>query len=86
MLFSKFGDKASDGETIKLSQSDKWFKQVKDYDKAVFDGLDWMGWDWALGTTWTILCLAHLWCYSLWLENKGTKYVKGKLAHNGKLS
>ena len=28
-LFSKFGDKASDGETIKLSQSDKWFKQVK---------------------------------------------------------
>ena len=28
VLFSKFGDKASDGETIKLSQSDKWFKQV----------------------------------------------------------
>ena len=28
VLFSKFGDKSSDGETIKLSQSDKWFKQV----------------------------------------------------------
>merc|ERR1719192_183424 len=28
VLFSKFGDKASDGETIKLSQSDKWFKQA----------------------------------------------------------
>ena len=83
VLFSKFGDKASDGETIKLSQSDKWFKQVKDYNNnAVFDGLDWM--EWALGRT--MLCLEHLWCYSLWLENKGTKYIKGKLAHNGKLS
>ena len=41
VLFSKFGDKASDGETIKLSQSDKWFKQVKDYYDGVFDGLDW---------------------------------------------
>ena len=36
VLFSKFGDKASDGETIKLSQSDKWFKQVKDYNNAVW--------------------------------------------------
>merc|ERR1712002_229249 len=27
-LFSKFGDKSSDGSTIKLSQSDKWFKQA----------------------------------------------------------
>merc|ERR1712141_428808 len=26
--FSKFGDKAADGATIKLSQSDKWFKQA----------------------------------------------------------
>ena len=26
--FAKFGDKAADGKTIKLSQSDKWFKQV----------------------------------------------------------
>merc|ERR1711982_130506 len=27
-LFSRFGDKSSDGTTIKLSQSDKWFKQA----------------------------------------------------------
>jgi hypothetical protein len=27
--FSKFGDKNADGKTIKLSQSDKWFKQAK---------------------------------------------------------
>jgi len=27
-LFSRFGDKSSDGSTIKLSQSDKWFKQA----------------------------------------------------------
>ena len=27
-LFSKFGDKSADGKTIKLSQSDKWFRQV----------------------------------------------------------
>merc|ERR1711997_1245394 len=27
-LYSKFGDKAADGKTIKLSQSDKWFKQA----------------------------------------------------------
>jgi len=27
-LFSKFGDKSADGSTIKLSQSDKWFKQA----------------------------------------------------------
>ena len=27
-LFAKFGDKAADGTTIKLSQSDKWFKQA----------------------------------------------------------
>ena len=26
--FSKFGDKSADGATIKLSQSDKWFKQA----------------------------------------------------------
>ena len=26
--FAKFGDKAADGSTIKLSQSDKWFKQA----------------------------------------------------------
>ena len=28
-LFSKFGDKTADGKTIKLSQSDKWFRQVE---------------------------------------------------------
>ena len=27
-LFSKFCDKSADGSTIKLSQSDKWFKQA----------------------------------------------------------
>ena len=27
--FAKFGDKTADGKTIKLSQSDKWFKQAK---------------------------------------------------------
>ena len=27
-LFSKFGDKTADGKSIKLSQSDKWFKQA----------------------------------------------------------
>jgi len=27
-LFSRFGDKSSDGSTIKLSQSDKWLKQA----------------------------------------------------------
>jgi len=27
--FAKFGDKQADGKTIKLSQSDKWFKQAK---------------------------------------------------------
>jgi len=27
-LFSKFSDKSSDGSTIKLSQSDKWFKEA----------------------------------------------------------
>jgi len=26
--FAKFGDKSADGSTIKLSQSDKWFKQA----------------------------------------------------------
>ena len=31
--FSKFGDKTADGKTIKLSQSDKWFKQA-----AVIEG------------------------------------------------
>jgi len=29
VLFSKFGDKTADGKSIKLSQSDKWFKQAK---------------------------------------------------------
>jgi len=29
VAFCKFGDKAADGKTIKLSQSDKWFKQAK---------------------------------------------------------
>ena len=29
VLFSKFGDKTADGKTIKLSQSDKWFKQAR---------------------------------------------------------
>lgn len=27
--YAKFGDKSADGKTIKLSQSDKWFKQAK---------------------------------------------------------
>ena len=27
--YGKFGDKSADGKTIKLSQSDKWFKQAK---------------------------------------------------------
>ena len=31
-LFSKFGDKTADGKTIKLSQSDKWFRQVNRLD------------------------------------------------------
>ena len=26
--FAKFGDTAADGKTIKLSQSDKWFRQA----------------------------------------------------------
>jgi len=26
--FAKFGDKTADGSTIKLTQSDKWFKQA----------------------------------------------------------
>lgn len=29
VAFAKFGDKTADGKTIKLSQSDKWFKQAK---------------------------------------------------------
>ena len=33
--FAKFGDKSADGKTIKLSQSDKWFKQAKVIDPAV---------------------------------------------------
>lgn len=28
VLFAKFGDKSADGATIKLTQSDKWFKQA----------------------------------------------------------
>ena len=31
-LFSKFGDKTADGKNIKLSQSDKWFRQVNRLD------------------------------------------------------
>lgn len=31
--FAKFGDKTADGKTIKLTQSDKWFKQA-----TVIDG------------------------------------------------
>ena len=27
-VFAKFGDTAADGKTIKLSQSDKWFRQA----------------------------------------------------------
>merc|ERR1719273_2813971 len=34
--YGKFGDKAADGKSIKLSQSDKWFKQAKVIDgKAI---------------------------------------------------
>lgn len=34
--YGKFGDKTADGKTIKLSQSDKWFKQAKVIDgKAI---------------------------------------------------
>ena len=34
--YTKFGDKTADGKTIKLSQSDKWFKQAKVIDgKAI---------------------------------------------------
>ena len=37
--FGKFGDKAADGRTIKLSQSDKWFKQAKVIDgKSITTG------------------------------------------------
>ena len=27
-VFAKFGDTAADGKTIKMSQSDKWFRQA----------------------------------------------------------
>ncbi|XP_034943110.1 tubulin polymerization-promoting protein homolog [Chelonus insularis] len=33
--FSKFGDSKSDGKTISLSQSDKWMKQAKIFDKRI---------------------------------------------------
>lgn len=33
--FSKFGDTKSDGRAISLSQSDKWMKQAKVFDKKV---------------------------------------------------
>ena len=35
-LFSKFGDKSADGKTIKLSQSDKWFRQVSNFGILLF--------------------------------------------------
>jgi hypothetical protein len=28
-LFAKFGDRSADGSSIRLSQSDKWWKQVR---------------------------------------------------------
>lgn len=33
--FSKFGDTKSDGKYITLSQSDKWMKQAKVFDKKI---------------------------------------------------
>ena len=41
-LFSKFGDKSADGKTIKLSQSDKWFRQVSTFVTLLWDidGID----------------------------------------------
>lgn len=33
--FSKFGDTKSDGKLITLSQSDKWMKQAKVFDKKI---------------------------------------------------
>ena len=41
-LFSKFGDKSADGKTIKLSQSDKWFRQVSTFFTLLWDidGID----------------------------------------------
>lgn len=33
--FSKFGDTKSDGRQITLSQSDKWMKQAKVFDKQI---------------------------------------------------
>lgn len=33
--FSKFGDTKSDGKLITLSQSDKWMKQAKVFDKTI---------------------------------------------------
>ena len=38
--FAKFGDKAADGKTIKLSQSDKWFKQAKVIDPKMISTTD----------------------------------------------
>jgi hypothetical protein len=38
--FAKFGDKAADGKTIKLSQSDKWFKQAKVIDGKKITTID----------------------------------------------
>lgn len=33
--YSKFGDPKSDGKSITLSNSDKWFKQAKVFDKKL---------------------------------------------------
>eukprot|EP00096_Caligus_rogercresseyi_P000076 TRINITY_DN1018_c0_g1_i1.p1 TRINITY_DN1018_c0_g1~~TRINITY_DN1018_c0_g1_i1.p1 ORF type:complete len:226 (-),score=73.01 TRINITY_DN1018_c0_g1_i1:1406-2083(-) len=38
--FAKFGDKAADGKTIKLSQSDKWFKQASLFEKKTLSTID----------------------------------------------
>jgi len=34
-LFAKFGDSKNTGESITLSNSDKWFKQAKVIDKKI---------------------------------------------------
>lgn len=38
--YGKFGDKTADGRTIKLSQSDKWFKQAKIIDNKKISTVD----------------------------------------------
>ena len=35
MAFSKFGDTKSDGKFLTLTQSDKWMKQAKIFDKKL---------------------------------------------------